>query len=193
MRSDPERPVHDMGGVRGFGRVDVERDEPVYHARWEGRVHGMMRRLLGVGRFNLDQFRLAVERIPRAEYLRSSYYERWLTALEELIRGPDPRSTQRLERHEDASFRVGDAVRTRNVQHAGHTRLPRYVAGKRGVVAAVHGPYRLPDTNAQLGEFSWEPVYTVAFDARELWGERAEAAASVRIDLWQSYLERSAP
>ena len=36
----------------------------------------------------------------------------------------------------------------------------------------------------------WEPVYTVAFDARELWGAAAEQGASVRIDLWQSYLVR---
>ena len=27
--------VHDLGGVNGFGRVEVEHDEPVFHESWE--------------------------------------------------------------------------------------------------------------------------------------------------------------
>ena len=182
--------VHDLGGTRGHGRIVVERDEPVYHAPWEGRVHAMMRRLLGRGLFNLDQFREAAERAPR--YLASSYYERWLWALDELVQTARP-AAPRPESHSATAFAVGDVVRTRDFEPRGHTRLPGYARGKRGVIEAIHGPYRLPDTNAHLASVDWEPVYTVAFAARELWGERAEASSSVRIDLWQSYLEGEAP
>ena len=183
-----KRRVHDLGGTRGHGRVVVETDEPVYHARWEGRVHGMMRRLLESRAFNLDQFRHAVERMPR--YLGSSYYERWLWALERLVRDVAPAAAPRSGRTRAAAFSVGDRVRTRDVDPPGHTRLPGYARGKRGVIEAVHGSYRLPDTNAELLSVDWEPVYTVAFDALELWGPEAELRASVRIDLWQSYLGR---
>jgi hypothetical protein len=182
--------VHDMGGARGYGRVIVEVGEPVYHARWEGRVHGMMRRLLTLGVFNLDQFRDAVERIPAMSYLESTYYERWLSALETLVRGSDAISLPPPEHNVETAFIAGDRVTTRNMNPQGHTRLPRYARGKRGVIESVHGPFRLPDTRAHLVGIDWEPVYTVVLEARELWGPEAEPSASVRIDLWQSYLER---
>jgi len=86
-------------------------------------------------------------------------------------------------------FAVGDAVLTRNANPAGHTRLPRYARGKRGVINRVHGSDPLPDTNAHgLGEHP-QTVYSVRFDARELWGKDAEPNQTVSIDLWESYLE----
>jgi len=30
--------VHDMGGMQGFGPIQREVNEPVFHAPWEGRV-----------------------------------------------------------------------------------------------------------------------------------------------------------
>jgi len=33
--------VHDLGGMDGFGAVEVETDEPVFHETWEGRVWAM--------------------------------------------------------------------------------------------------------------------------------------------------------
>ncbi|MFO1085996.1 MAG: nitrile hydratase subunit beta [Reyranellaceae bacterium] len=77
--------VHDMGGMHGFGPVQPEVDEPVFHAPWEGKVYAM-RRLMGAWRrWNIDAGRHAIERIPAAEYLRSSYYEKWLQSLETLL------------------------------------------------------------------------------------------------------------
>ena len=90
-------------------------------------------------------------------------------------------------------FAVGDAVITRSVQPTGHTRLPRYARGKRGVILMVHGPEIFADTNAHgLGEHP-HTVYNVRFDAQELWGESAEPKQSVSIDLWESYLEPATP
>ena len=35
--------VHDMGGMDGFGKVEVEPKEPMFHAGWEARVLAMVR------------------------------------------------------------------------------------------------------------------------------------------------------
>lgn len=86
-------------------------------------------------------------------------------------------------------FAIGDEVMTRNVQPRGHTRLPRYTRGKRGVIQLIHGTEVFPDTNAHyLGEDP-QVVYNVRFDGRDLWGESAEPGTVVSIDLWESYLE----
>ena len=70
--------VHDMGGMHGFGPVLPEADEPVFHAPWEGKVYAM-RRLMGAWqRWNIDAGRHSIEKMPAAEYLESSYYEKWL-------------------------------------------------------------------------------------------------------------------
>ena len=85
-------------------------------------------------------------------------------------------------------FSVGAAVRTRQAHPVGHTRLPRYARGKRGVIAAHRGCHVFPDTNAHRRGEAPQHVYGVRFDARELWSEAAEPNASVYLDLWESYL-----
>ena len=73
--------VHDMGGVHGFGKVEQEHDEPVFHAPWEGRVLGLMRTILHTRAWNIDVFRHAQERLPPRTYLGTSYYHRWMLGL----------------------------------------------------------------------------------------------------------------
>jgi nitrile hydratase subunit beta len=70
--------IHDMGGMHGFGRVEREENEPVFHAPWEGRVLGITRACGVQGIFNIDELRHAIERMAPVDYLGSSYYERWL-------------------------------------------------------------------------------------------------------------------
>ncbi len=77
--------VHDMGGMQCMGPVRPERNEPVFHARWEGRVLAMALAMFPWRKWNLDSFRFEQEKTPPAEYLRMSYYERWLAALTELL------------------------------------------------------------------------------------------------------------
>jgi nitrile hydratase len=87
------------------------------------------------------------------------------------------------------TFTVGDRVRARNLNPAGHTRLPRYVRGKRGHIVRDHGVYDFPDTAAHgLGD-NRQHVYSVRFAARELWGDAAPPRDSVHLDLWDDYLE----
>ena len=214
------RRVHDVGGASGFGPVAIERNEPVFHQEWEGRVFGIMT-TIGHRSFPM---RPAIESIDPETYLASSYYQKWLTALEigfvqsgsltaeelrdrvEFLRqhpdapvsrnhdseiardARDNRYSQRSPKYDgDPAFSVGDEVLTRRIDPSGHTRIPRYAQGKHGTVHALRGVYDLLDLKVQ-GVRKPEPVYTVGFDARELWGDEAESSQRVYIDLWESYL-----
>ena len=77
--------VHDMGGLHGMGPIRTENDEPVFHAPWEGRVFAMVRAMGAWGKWNIDASRHQRELIPPADYLRMSYYEKWLAGLLELM------------------------------------------------------------------------------------------------------------
>ena len=206
--------IHDMGGMDGFGDVHRDRDEPVFHDEWERRVFAIASTLLRRGLANIDEFRHAIERIPPAEYLRSSYYERWLGAIENLLlekgvvspeafteRGvslirsapPVPFESADSARRTRARFKSGDRIIVDPRSPLGHTRCPRYVRGRHGVIARDWGVYVYPDSNAHHGGDYRQHVYSVAFTARELWGGSAPARETVSIDLWESYLDPASP
>lgn len=86
-------------------------------------------------------------------------------------------------------FNVGDHVIARNMNPVGHTRLPRYVRGKRGVIHQDHGVFVFPDSNAHGGGEKPQHVYNVRFSAQELWGPGASERESLYIDLWEDYLD----
>src|SRR5262249_4908570 len=83
----------------------------------------------------------------------------------------------------------GDAVTTRSINPAGHTRLPRYARGRRGEVARVYPPAALPDAVVLGLDPAPQPVYAVRFPARELWGPDGHANDAGYLDGWESYLE----
>ena len=211
--------IHDMGGMDGFGRVEPEESEPVFHHRWEGRVFALTRVVKRWGRGRTwPGFRFVLERIPPAQYLQMSYYERWfhmmasrlisagLVTRAELESGQsDPRTARPrllsaragwlgfglLDHDTPARFSEGDRVRCRNLHPTGHTRQPRYVRGRVGTIVEDFGVYALQDTDAAGDQPCDRPqhVYSVRFEARELWGARAAAGDAVYVDLWEEYLE----
>jgi nitrile hydratase len=73
--------IHDMGGMHGFGPAEREANEPVFHAPWEARLFAIRHAMGAWGKWNIDASRYAREIIPPVEYLRMSYYERWLEGL----------------------------------------------------------------------------------------------------------------
>jgi nitrile hydratase len=77
--------AQDLGGQHGFGAIDPETDEPVFHAEWERRVLGLTLAMGAAGAWNIDMSRHARETLPPADYLSSSYYEIWLAGLEKLL------------------------------------------------------------------------------------------------------------
>jgi len=72
--------IHDVGGMHGFGAVEREENEPVFHADWERHVFAVLNLTIAAG-----QIRHSIERMPPAEYLTSPYYEHWLHAAEDLL------------------------------------------------------------------------------------------------------------
>ena len=74
--------VHDMGGQQGMGPVVFEKDEPVFHASWEARIYALNRAMRAWRKWSLDTDRHALELLSPVDYLRMSYYERWVYRLE---------------------------------------------------------------------------------------------------------------
>ena len=214
--------IHDMGGMHGFGPVEPEPNEPVFHARWEARVLALRRALGAWRRWNIDASRYSIETLPPADYLRLSYYEKWLASATKLAlqaglitpreletgrRDPavpvamPPLSADKVmpallaggatlrETNAKPRFAAGQAVRARDINPTGHTRLPRYVRGRRGTIERDHGAHVFPDSNAKFEGEKPQFLYTVRFEARELWGEAANPADSVYLDLWEDYLD----
>ena len=77
--------VHDMGGMHGFGKVEPEPNEPVFHEPWEGRVHALQRALGAAGLWSIDGGRASLETLNPAIYLASTYYQRWFLGLEHRV------------------------------------------------------------------------------------------------------------
>jgi nitrile hydratase len=184
------------GGARGLYNIDefrhsIERMTPAHYLRatyYEKWLDGIARLLVEKGVVSADELRA-----------RTAFFgERPGAPATAAVRGPLPEGVafdagwvQSSVRETGARprFSPGDAVVTRNFHPHGHTRLPRYARGKCGVVARVHGIHVFPDTNAHgLGE-SAQPLYSVSFQAGELWGESAEPNQRVHLDLWEGYLE----
>lgn len=106
-------------------------------------------------------------------------------------RVPEVLARRRASRREPttaARFKAGDPVRTRNMNPASHTRLPRYCRGKAGIIATVHGVHVFPDTNATGAGEQPQWLYTVRFEAGELWGDDTTASA-VYVDCFEPYLQ----
>jgi nitrile hydratase len=220
-----------MGGMHGFGPIELEENEPVFHEPWEGRLRAMRSTIPGVSSPYGGRF--LIESIPPDLYLKSSYFERWLLSFEdallkkglitaeeldektrfyrenpdaELPRKEDPElamsgvetlyiisapSEYPSEPHGRGMvprFGVGDSVRVGNINISGHTRLPRYIRGRVGTVAKLYSAQDIQDHVAE-SEKGPQPVYSVRFDGRELWGETAESNQVLYMDMWESYLE----
>ena len=78
--------VYDLGGVAGFGRVEVEADEPTFHEPWESTAFRLLiGSVLMLEAFNADEYRHAIERMDPAQYLGVRYYERVLTGVTTLL------------------------------------------------------------------------------------------------------------
>ena len=167
--------------------------------------------------WTLDWFRHVRERIDPIDYLTRNYYDQWVQSLaatlidngtirlEELLPGSATCETPAMadvstqksgrtaeksltDRNDEPAFSVGQKVRTKMSIAAFHTRLPAYVRGRVGVIEDHHGSQPLADASAR-GVIKPEPLYTVAFEAADLWPEAQASQDRVFVDAWESYLE----
>jgi nitrile hydratase subunit beta len=203
--------IHDLGGMQGLGPVLHSSAEPAFHHHWQAVARALMLVVGGATEASGGEFRHSIERMEPGHYLTSDYYEHWLTAaatlavehglvtqsdLEARAGGRFPLSGPVLAAPivdagpdvGEPRFGPGDRVLVRDWHPPGHTRCPRYVRGRTGVVVRVDGTHSVPDVEAHGTARRYEPTYSVRFDAGELWrdGQRGE---SVHVDLWDSYLE----
>ena len=74
-----------MGGMQGFGRVEPEPNEPVFHQPWEGRLIPLYRAMGFARRWTIDGGRAMIESLPPIVYLSASYYAKWLMGLEKSV------------------------------------------------------------------------------------------------------------
>jgi len=91
--------------------------------------------------------------------------------------------------HTEPRYSVGDEVRVRACHPPGHTRAPRYVQGKRGTIVRVDGVHDIDDIAAHGGGSVGDPLYSVRFTSRELWGEAGAEGEVMHADLFERYLE----
>ncbi len=126
-----------MAGMHGFGRVEPEADEPVFHAPWEGRVFGLMI-ATGASGLREGQLRPAIESMAAPDYLEASYYERWLAAVEAGLAASGTVSAA------DVDARVAAPVDVAATSRPGHRRPPpgRAATSQRPAPAADPGALR---------------------------------------------------
>jgi nitrile hydratase subunit beta len=200
--------VHDMGSMHGMGPIQHEKNEPVFHARWEATVFALNRAVAAWGRWNMDASRHQKELIPAAEYLRMSYYERFLvgmTALliqsglvtrEEVESGKASRGSQKAippltaaqvpalcARGEPANRRVAVA--------------PRFQVGQRVRARNMHPPghTRLPRyARGKLGTIERDHgVYVFPDSNAHFQGEKPQHVYSVRFAARELWGEQAKP
>jgi nitrile hydratase len=213
--------VHDMGGMENLGDLALETDEPVFHHAWEGRVHALnvaspTRSNIDAGRHQRELipgpqylamsyyekwFRALTDLLvahglaTRAEIAAGRAAPGFVKATPHLpaeaVTAAMTRQGSYLRDGSPPVFAEGEAVRARDLNPSGHTRLPRYVRGRQGVIIARRGAHVFPDSHAHGKGEDPRPLYTVRFAARDLWGEAANPRDSVCLDLWEPYLERA--
>ena len=209
---------HDLGGRQGFGPVAVAETQESFHSVWEGRMWGIARALKRPPGWTIDWWRHSRELIDPVDYLTRPYFDQWMQTYAALlvdsgvISVAELAAPPALEENHDATpidaatlnkggrfdreiaegprFAVGDDVVADGLGKPGHTRLPGYMRGRRGVIDHYYGGHVLPDASAQ-GEERAEPLYSVKFSAETLWPEAEGQGGFVYADLWESYLERA--
>jgi nitrile hydratase subunit beta len=203
--------VHDLGGLDGFGPVEYRKSEPYFAEDWERRAFRVMLGFVAAQDVPGGRFRHSIERMAPEHYLSSPYYEHWLTGaatmtveagfatpeeLENRAGGRFPLSRadrgvlpEDLAPHTEPRYSVGDEVRVRAWHPPGHTRAPRYVQGRRGTIVRVDGAHPIDDIAAHGGGDVADPLYSVRFTSRELWGEAGADGEVMHVDLFERYLE----
>ncbi|MGY2492247.1 SH3-like domain-containing protein [Cupriavidus sp. CP313] len=199
--------IHDLGGMHGFG--PVSRDTAP-HGAWEDIPKALL--YLGAAKlrkFNVDQYRHAVERIPPQLYLTSNYFERALTGIATLYVEAGLVSHEELEKWAGGHlplarpigpgranppppvhiFQAGDCVKVRELYVSGHVRMPAYVRGKAGVVIERDIDVHFPDAAGHGAPADCVPTYHVEFVASELWPD-AEPGNRIIMSLCHDYLEQ---
>ena len=169
------------------GRYTLEQLDPAlylsssYYQRWLYRTENLL----------VDHGLVSREEIETPPANRNTKISREPLSLDDILTRQRNTRSARLNDEVAPRYHMGDQVRARNIHPKGHTRIPRYVRGRLGVIDRDHGVFIFPDTNAVFAGKSPQHLYSVCFTAREIWGTKAVVTDKVYVDLWDEYLEPS--
>jgi nitrile hydratase len=191
-----------MGGMHGLGPIAPEADEPLFHAPWESRALALTLAAAGWGRWTIDRSRHQRESIFGPDYLAFGYYEKWITALielmvqeglvtrEEVASGRPTPGAPRLDPPLTAA-RVPDVLARGGPTERQSARVPQFEVGARVRTRNINpsGHTRLPRyARGHLGEISRRHGAHVFPDANAHGqGEQPQPLYQVRFDaaeLW---------
>ena len=178
-------------GYLGKWNIDIsrhsrERQHPVEYLRhtyYENWLVGLKKLLVEAGLVNPEELATGKATGPADASIR----KRILKA-EEVAEAIAKGSPVAVTIDTSPRFKSGDRVRAINRHPTGHTREPRYVRGRVGVIHEHHGAHVFPDRNAE-GSKEGRHLYSVRFEAEALWGENASGRSAVYVDMWENYLE----
>lgn len=189
--------INSMMGWRGHAlfnldefRHGIERMPPAhyltasYYERW---LETVVTNLIEKGVLAADELAARVRQLR--DHPETTIASDPNQALRERLLGQNRVGSYRRPGQADPRFRVGDRVRATNVHPTGHTRLPRYIRGKAGLIDRFHGVHVFPDANAHGRGEQPRALYSVRFTGEELWGASAEPGQELLIDLFEPYLE----
>ncbi len=211
--------IHDMGGMHGFGPVEEEPNEPVFHTKWESRVYAMNRAMGPLRLWTIDEGRAAQESLHPSVYTAASYYQRWLLGLEArvlqhgLVTKEELAAGKALEANDRPNriFKPEDAAGlTRGSYERDPQGDPQFRPGDRVRTVnfqprghtrlplrprqdrrggAIRGCHVYPDSVANGKGDDPQWLYTVVFDGQVLWGPDNEPGVKVSIEAFEPYLE----
>lgn len=165
------------------GRFGIEQMDPAhylqssYYHRWLHRTENMM----------VEHGLLTREELENKTAAGAPTHQP-LTAEQIFERQRKGRSA-RVDEDIAPKFKAGEKILVRNIHPKGHTRVPRYVRGRYGVIDRDHGVFIFPDTNALFQGKNPQHIYSVCFDAQELWGPDAPAQDKLYLDLCDDYMD----
>jgi len=197
-----------MGGMHGMGPIEHEKNEPVFHATWEGRLFALRRAMGAWGKWNIDTTRHEVELVPAAEYLELSYYARQFAAfLEMLVKSKlvtreeiesgvaapgQPAATPALTPEKAAALVAKGAPTSRDVKAAA-----RFKVGQRVRARNINpvGHTRLPRyARGKLGTIERDHgVFVLPDSNAHFRGENPEHVYSVRFSARELWGEQASP
>jgi nitrile hydratase len=178
-------------GALGRWNIDTsrharERQQPLEYLRhtyYENWLAGLETLLVETGLVTAEELATG-----RSTGLADEEIRKHVLKVEDLVRALARGSSLVMAVDTPPRFKPGDRVRAINRHPPGHTREPRYVRGRGGVIHAHYGAHIFPDLSAQ-GVTVGRHLYNVRFAATELWGEHAASRSAVHVDLWEDYLE----
>jgi nitrile hydratase beta subunit len=198
--------IHDMGGMHGMGPIRPEKNEPVFHAAWEGRAFALYTAVDGDWTAGAEDHE--IELLPPADYLRMSYYERWVASLVEIMVKTGMATRAEIEsgkategttkvRHVLSVAEVAAMVVPAVKARGSGTAIAHFQAGQRVRVRNMHpeGFTRLPRyTRGRLGTIRRDYGVFVFPDTSALGlGDKPQHVYSVRFaarDLWGQQASR---